>query len=95
MNFSSDCERFYTHIRLKLGEEARKIHDNLHDVYGDSCSSIHTITRWICQFNDGRENFKDDARSGGPKTAWNERNVMCIQEFIQENNHSNIVSLRV
>jgi len=42
-------------------------------VYEDNILKKTAIFKWIKHFNEGREDFKDDARSGCPPTSRNKR----------------------
>lgn len=42
--------RMYTFMKLKLGEDGKKIIDDLHAVYWDSCVGKTAVYRWISEF---------------------------------------------
>ena len=41
-------ETFYMFMRIKLGDNARQIHEDLVEVFGKSACSYDTVTGWIC-----------------------------------------------
>jgi len=43
-----------------------EIHHQICLVYGDNAMSDGMVRKWVCMFNDGRENVHDEARSGRP-----------------------------
>ena len=42
--------QFYTYMRLILGDNGKKIIENLHAFYGDSCVGKTAVYRWIRKF---------------------------------------------
>jgi len=69
-----------------------EIHRQLCDVYGEHAMSSSTVRRWVRLFNEGRENFHDDPRSGRPSVV-NEDLVCAIEEKIRENRRFTTTSL--
>jgi len=43
-----------------------KIHHQICQVYGDNAMSDGMVRKWVRMFNEGRENVRDEARSGHP-----------------------------
>ena len=43
-----------------------KIHHQICQVYGDNVMSDGRVRKWVRMFNGGRENVRDEARSGRP-----------------------------
>ena len=67
--------RFYVKTRWILGENASKISNGLNTAYGSQAPSYHFVAKWIRLFADGRENIKDEYRSGRPITAYTDENI--------------------
>lgn len=84
MEFCKEGARFYIHTRSELGDSATKIHNDLKQVYGDGCCSYDSVARWIRQFNDGRDDLKDKARSGRPSTSVNEGSLTRAAAILKE-----------
>lgn len=82
--------RFYIFTRFKLGLNAREIHKEMCDAWGDSCVSYPTVTEWIRRFKDGRTSLEDDPRVGRPVTEATDRNIAIVRAFIDENPHISI-----
>ena len=61
MDADGDHMRFYTFMRLKLGDSATQILENLHTVFGPTC-----VTG--AQFSDGLKLFKENRDL--PAQAW-------------------------
>ena len=55
---------------VKLGKNGPEIHQMLQQVYGECALKERTVFKWVQHFRKGRENPKDDARSGRPYTSW-------------------------
>ena len=47
----------------------------INKAYGSAAMSRANVCRWYARFRDGREDVKDDARSGRPLTARTDKNV--------------------
>lgn len=45
--------QFYAATRLKLGDSATQVHQDLKDAWGDAVPSLRTIQRWMKDVNDG------------------------------------------
>ena len=52
--------------------------------YGSAAMSRAIVYRWYACFRDGRENVKDDARSGRPSTARTDENVEFVRLLIED-----------
>jgi transposase len=68
------------------------IHRQPGEVYGERAMSNSVVRRWVRHFNEGRENVRDDPRSGRLSVV-NEDSVRAVEENIQENRRSTISSL--
>ena len=77
--------RFYVKTRWLLKENATKIFNDLKVAYGDQAPSYDFVAKWIRLFIDGRENIKDEPRSGRPPTALTEANIKLVRDLIEDN----------
>jgi len=50
--------------------------------------SCANMCRWYAHFRDGREDVKDDARSGRPLTARTDENVESVRRLLTEDSHT-------
>ncbi|GBM69166.1 hypothetical protein AVEN_91750-1 [Araneus ventricosus] len=57
---------------------------NLADIYGENVMTDGMVRKWVRQFNDGRTNVHDEARSGRPSGV-NDGLVAKVNEKIREN----------
>ncbi|GBL97841.1 hypothetical protein AVEN_231988-1 [Araneus ventricosus] len=81
----ADCEvrsviRFLKANSVKQAE----IHRQLVEIYGENVMTDGRVRRWVRQFNDGRTNVHDKARSGRPSVV-NDGLVAKVNEKIREN----------
>ena len=81
---SREAYRHYIFVAWKNNRDAATIHTELTNVYDQEAPSIITIRRWIREFKKGRENFKDNPRSGRPREAVTQQNILKIQNRINE-----------
>ena len=82
--------RFYIFTRFKLGVNAKQIHQELCDVWGEGCVSYTTVTEWIQRFNHGGTSIEDHPRSGRPVTEAIDLNIDVIRALIDENSRISI-----
>ena len=90
MKASKEHQRFYIYTRLKLGDDARKIYNDLHAVYADISVSYNTCARWVREFKDGRTSVVDNSRCGAPKSVVNESLVANVRKYIDEDPNASI-----
>ncbi|GBO27296.1 hypothetical protein AVEN_6847-1 [Araneus ventricosus] len=64
--------------------DAAEIHSQLVEIYGENVMTVGMVRKWIRQFNDGRINVHDEARSGRPSVV-NDGLVAKVNEKIREN----------
>ena len=48
------------------------------------------VYRWYARFRDGREDMKDNARSGHPSTARTDENVESVRRLLTEDHHTTL-----
>ncbi|GBN05015.1 hypothetical protein AVEN_164093-1 [Araneus ventricosus] len=81
----ADCEvrsviRFLNAKNVKQAE----IHRQVVEIYGEDVITDRMVRKWVRQFNDGRTNVHDEARSGRPSVV-NDGLVTKVNEKIREN----------
>ncbi|GBN21218.1 hypothetical protein AVEN_3865-1 [Araneus ventricosus] len=81
----ADCEvnsviRFLDAKKVKPAE----IHRQLVEIYVENVTTDGMIRKWVGQFNDGRTNVHDKARSGRPSVV-NDGLVAKVNEKFREN----------
>ncbi|GBO31810.1 hypothetical protein AVEN_17141-1 [Araneus ventricosus] len=79
----ADCEvrsviRFLNAKKVKPAE----IHRQLVEIYGENVMTDGMVRKWVRQFNDGRTNVHDGARSGRPSVV-NDGLVAKVNEKIR------------
>lgn len=68
----------------KRGLNEMDSHENLQVAFGRCAPSRSTIFNWFKEFKRGRLNLKDAPRSGRPKTASIDENVLVVRDLINE-----------
>ncbi|GBM39399.1 hypothetical protein AVEN_97019-1 [Araneus ventricosus] len=77
----ADCEvRFLNAKNVKPAE----IHRQLVEIYGENVMTDGMVRKWVRQFNGGRTNVHDEARSGRPSVVIDGL-VAKVNEKIREN----------
>ncbi|GBN01272.1 hypothetical protein AVEN_222629-1 [Araneus ventricosus] len=72
--------RFLNAKKVKPAE----IHPQLVEIYGENVMTDGMVRKWVRQFNDGRTNVHDEARSGLPSVV-NDGLVAKVNEKIRGN----------
>ncbi|GBO30754.1 hypothetical protein AVEN_165057-1 [Araneus ventricosus] len=81
----ADCEvRFVIRFLNAKNVKPAEIHRQLVEIYGENVMTDEMFRKWVRQFNDGRTNGHDEARSGRPSVA-NDGLVSKVNEKIREN----------
>ncbi|GBM17446.1 hypothetical protein AVEN_193748-1 [Araneus ventricosus] len=78
----ADCEvrsviRFLKAKKVKPAE----IHRQLVEIYGGNVMTDGMVRKWVRQFNDGRTNVHDEARSGRPSVVNDAHDCPANKEF--------------
>jgi len=60
---------------VKVSNSAVETTELINKAYGSAAMSRANVYRWYARFRDGREDVKDDARSGRPSTERTDENV--------------------
>ncbi|GBM24540.1 hypothetical protein AVEN_217120-1 [Araneus ventricosus] len=81
----ADCE-VRSVIRFLNAKEVKpaEIHRQLVEIYGENVMTDGMVRKWVRQFNDGRTNVHDEARSERPSVV-NGGLVAKVKEKIREN----------
>jgi len=75
---------------FKASKSAVETIELINKVYGSSAMSHAIVYRWYARFQDGREDVKDDARSGCPLTARTDENVESVHRLLTEDHCTTI-----
>lgn len=76
--------RIYIKGRAKLGKKAVDIWRELQIIAPTTVVEYNCVARWTRLFNDGRESFEDDPRSGAPITSHTSENIDLIRQIVDE-----------
>ncbi|CAF4720703.1 unnamed protein product, partial [Rotaria sp. Silwood1] len=85
---------FYIKVRTALNIEARTIHDELSNLFGDEAPSYRTVARWAQWFRPGREEIEDEERSRRPVTESTLENIEEIRSIVSDDSHVTIAELQ-
>lgn len=77
-------------VGWKNDKSARQVHKELNIAYTNRAPSYSTVKRWFKSFNEGRENLKDNFRSGRPKEATTPQKILRTKNLIEQNPKSTI-----
>ncbi|GBN20695.1 Putative uncharacterized protein FLJ37770 [Araneus ventricosus] len=66
---------------FKLGKTATETHEMLVKVYDVDAVSKKCIFEWFKRFRDGKENVKDEPRSGRPPTSTTPDNIERVRRM--------------
>jgi len=69
---------------VKAGKSAVETIELINKAYGSAAMSRANVYRWYARFRDGREDVKDDAKSGRPSTARTDKNVESVRRLLTE-----------
>ena len=93
MDAEKEHFRFYTFMRLKLGDNGKKILQDLQAVFGAKCVGKSTVYRWVEDFLTEQAPSSSGTGPGRPLSARNERNIALVKSLIDEDPHSTIREL--
>ncbi|GBM11219.1 hypothetical protein AVEN_267797-1 [Araneus ventricosus] len=65
----ADCKVRFVIRFLNANVKQTEIHRQLVEIYGENVMTDGMVRKWIRQFNDGRTNVHDEARSGRPSVV--------------------------
>ncbi|GBN17328.1 Putative uncharacterized protein FLJ37770 [Araneus ventricosus] len=69
---------------FKVGKTATETHEMLVKVYGEDAVSKRCVFEWFKRFRDGKENVKDDPRSGRPPTSTTPDNIERVRRMLAD-----------
>jgi len=75
-------QRINIKFLVKLGKNGPEIHQMLQQVYGECALEERTVFRWVQRFREGREDPKDDARSGRSCASSGNENIDCVRSLV-------------
>ncbi|GBM24254.1 Putative uncharacterized protein FLJ37770 [Araneus ventricosus] len=67
----------------KLGKTATEAHEMLVKVYGVDAVSKKCVFEWFKRFRDGKEDVKDEPRSGRPSTSTTPDNIQRVRRMVR------------
>ena len=75
---------------VKAGKSAVETIELINKAYGSAAMSRAIVYRWYARFRDGREDVKDDARSGRPSTDRTDENVESVRRLLTEDRRTTL-----
>lgn len=70
---------------VKLNKSASETHYLLKEAYGNEVMSRARVFDWHKRFKEGREDVRDDARSGRPVTHRTDENIQKVKDLVYSN----------
>ena len=70
-----------------MGIRPIDIFQELQTAYGEQAPCQSTVGRWSKLFSDGREDIKDESRSGHQITAHTTANIELVRQVVEDNPH--------
>ncbi|XP_054582700.1 protein GVQW3-like [Eptesicus fuscus] len=70
---------------VKLNKSASETHCLLKEAYGNEVMSGARVFDWHKRFKEGREDVRDDARSGRPVTHRTDENIQKVKDLVDSN----------
>jgi len=75
---------------VKAGKSAVETIELINKAYGNAAMFRANVYRWYARFQDGREDVKDDARSGRPSTARTDENLESVRHLLTEDRRTTL-----
>jgi len=75
---------------VKAGKSAVETIELINKAYGSAVMSRANVYRWYARFREGREEVKDDARSGQTSTTKTDENVESICRLVTEDGRTTL-----
>ncbi|GBM73034.1 Putative uncharacterized protein FLJ37770 [Araneus ventricosus] len=69
---------------FKLGKTAKETHEMLVKVYGVDAVSKNCVSEWFKRFRDGKEDVKDEPRSGRLPTSTTPDNIERVRQMLAD-----------
>jgi len=83
-------QRVAIKLCVKASKSAVETIELINKAYGSAAMSRANVYPWHARFQDGREDAKDDARSGRPSTARTDENVESARRQLTEDNRTTL-----
>ena len=74
----------------KEDESAKRIHNRMVAVYGNTTPKYSTVSKWAAKFKHGQDSRKDDPRSGRPLEVITDETIVRVEEIIMKDRHVKI-----
>ena len=78
---------------VKAGKSAVETIELINKAYGSTAMSRAIVYWWYARFQDGREDVKDDVRSGRPSTARSDENVESVRLLLTEDRRTTLQNI--
>jgi len=75
---------------VKAGKSAVETIELINKAYSSAAMSRAIVYRWYARFGNGREDVKDDARSGRPSTGRTDENVESVRRLLTEDRRTTL-----
>ena len=75
---------------VEVSNSAVETTELINKAYGSAAISRANVYQWYARFQDGREDVKDDARSGRPSTARTDENVESVHHLLTEDSRTTL-----
>lgn len=76
-------QRYAIKFCFKSGKTATETYQMMQNAYGDDCLSRSNVFLWFGKFRDGREDTKDDERTGRPRTSRTDSNIEAVRAALK------------
>ncbi|XP_023710988.1 protein GVQW3-like [Cryptotermes secundus] len=83
-------QRYAIKFCAKLNKSLADTHQMIQEAYRDSALSYSQVSRWLKLFTNGREEVKDDPRSGRPSTSKSAKNVSRVRDLLNTNRRMSV-----
>ncbi|CAF1489471.1 unnamed protein product [Rotaria sordida] len=84
----NEFNRYYIKIRTGLEINAKTICEELTETFGSDAPAYSTLKKWAQRFREGREDVRDDPRSGRPVSVLTDDNIERVRQIIEDDPHS-------
>lgn len=81
MNYKRLEQRINIKLCVKLGKSASETLQLLRQAYGAAAMKKTSVFEWHKRFKEGRDDVKDDERSGRPRTRRTDENVEKVRKL--------------
>jgi len=83
-------QRYAGNFCVKLNKSATETFASLTEAYGDATLWRTVVFKWHKAFKEGRENVKDDPRSGRPISSTNDQNLEVMRAVMAKNRRMSV-----